>query len=126
MRRQQHFHGLNHLHYLTTSTYRRARRWSEKKRVSADLFVRSAVVRRQLQTNRRREKHVCATGFRVWQRKFYDMNIWSEKKRLEKLNYMHQNPVKRRLVEKQGDWPWSSWRFYYLEGASILAMERMP
>jgi hypothetical protein len=36
--------------------------------------------------------------FRVWQRRFYDVNIWSEKKRMEKLNYMHGNPVQRRLV----------------------------
>jgi putative transposase len=43
---------------------------------------------------------------RVWQRRFYDMNIWSEKKRLEKLNYMHNNPVRRRLVRAPGDWPW--------------------
>jgi hypothetical protein len=28
---------------------------------------------------------------RVWQRRFYDMNIWSEKK-LEKLDTMHNNP----------------------------------
>ena len=43
------------------------------------------------------------------------MNIWSEKKRLKKLNDMHHNPVKRGLVAQPGDWPWSSWRFYYLE-----------
>ncbi len=36
---------------------------------------------------------------RVWQRGGYDLNIWSEKKRLEKLNYMHNNPVKRGLVK---------------------------
>ena len=24
------------------------------------------------------------------------------------------------------DWPWSSWRFYFLEDESILAMDRMP
>jgi len=64
--------------------------------------------------------------FRVWQRKFYDMNIWTEKKRLEKLNYMPMNPVKRRLVQKPGDWPFSSWRFYYLGDASLLAMDRVP
>ena len=64
--------------------------------------------------------------YRVWQRKFYDMNIWSEKKRLEKLTYMHHNPVKRGLVKEPGDWPWSSWRFYYLEDASVLRMDYMP
>jgi hypothetical protein len=35
------------------------------------------------------------------------MNIWSEKKRIEKINYMHYNPVKRGLVAQPGDWPWS-------------------
>jgi putative transposase len=33
-----------------------------------------------------------------WQRRFYDFNVWSRKKRIEKLNYMHMNPVKRGLV----------------------------
>ena len=46
--------------------------------------------------------------YRVWQWGGYDLNIWSEKKRLEKLNYMHNNPVKRGLVKTPGDWPWSS------------------
>ena len=30
-----------------------------------------------------------------WQRRFYPFNVYSERKRLEKLDYMHQNPVKR-------------------------------
>ena len=64
--------------------------------------------------------------YRVWQRRFYDMNIWSEKKRLEKLNYMHNNPVKRGLVAEPGDWPWSSWKFYHLGDRSILPMDSMP
>jgi REP element-mobilizing transposase RayT len=62
----------------------------------------------------------------VWQRRFYDMNVWSEKKRLEKLNYMHNNPVKRGLVAQHGEWPWSSWRFYHLGDGSILSMEPVP
>ena len=36
--------------------------------------------------------------YRLWQRRFYPLNVSSEKKRLEKLTYMHNNPVKRRLV----------------------------
>ena len=31
---------------------------------------------------------------RGWQKGGHDLNIWSEKKRLEKLNYMRNNPVK--------------------------------
>jgi len=63
--------------------------------------------------------------FRVGQRRSYDMNMWSEKKPLEKLNYMHQNPLKCCLVEKPGDWPWSSWRFYFLNDASLLTIDPM-
>ena len=62
--------------------------------------------------------------FRVWQRRCYDMNIGTEKKKLEKLNYMHSNPVKSGLVKEPGDRPWSSWRFDHLEDSSLLAMDR--
>jgi len=53
------------------------------------------------------------------------MNIWSPKKRDEKLNYMHNNPVRRGLVKHPGDWPWSSWRFYFRNDGSILGMDKM-
>lgn len=33
-----------------------------------------------------------------WQARFYDFNVWTTKKRVEKLRYMHRNPVKRGLV----------------------------
>ena len=49
-----------------------------------------------------------------WQARFYDFNVWTAKKRVEKLNYMHQNPVKRGLVASPEDWRWSSCRFYAL------------
>jgi putative transposase len=41
------------------------------------------------------------------QRRFYDFNVWSRKKRIEKLNYMHMNPVKRGLVADAKLWTWS-------------------
>jgi putative transposase len=47
-----------------------------------------------------------------WQRRFYDFNVWTEKKRVEKLRYMHCNPVKRGLVEEPEQWAWSSFRQY--------------
>jgi putative transposase len=48
----------------------------------------------------------------VWQKRFYDFNVWSERKRIEKLRYMHRNPVKRGLVEQPDQWKWSSFRAY--------------
>ena len=35
-----------------------------------------------------------------WQVRYYDFNVYTDKKRIEKLRYMHRNPVKRGLVEK--------------------------
>jgi hypothetical protein len=63
--------------------------------------------------------------YRVWVRRFYSFNVYSEKKWLEELNTMHHNPVKRGLVSYAGDGPWSSWRFCFLQDASILAMDRL-
>ena len=48
----------------------------------------------------------------VWQKRFYDFNVWSEKKRIEKLGYMHRNPVQRGLVAEPEQWAWSSFRSY--------------
>ena len=48
----------------------------------------------------------------VWQKRFYDFNVWTERKRVEKLRYMHRNPVKRGLVERPEQWRWSSFRSY--------------
>ncbi len=47
-----------------------------------------------------------------WQRRFYDFNVWSEKKLKEKLEYMHANAVSRKLVVHPKEWPWSSWSYY--------------
>jgi len=63
----------------------------------------------------------------VWQRRFYDFNVWSERKRVEKLRYMHRNPVKRGLVLEPEQWPWSSFRDYaYGEAGAVLINQWRP
>jgi putative transposase len=47
-----------------------------------------------------------------WQARYYDFNVFTWSKRVEKLDYIHWNPVKRGLVEKPEDWLWSSCRYY--------------
>jgi putative transposase len=47
-----------------------------------------------------------------WQARYYNFNVWSELKRVEKLRYIHRNPVKRGLVQRPEDWAWSSFRQY--------------
>ena len=55
-----------------------------------------------------------------WQERFYDFNVWSTKKRVEKLHYMHRNPVKRGLVESPEQWRWSSYRHYLLGESGLV------
>ncbi len=60
---------------------------------------------------------------RFWQLRFYDFNVWSRKKRIEKLEYMHMNPVKRGLVVHPKDWPWSSFSFYASRGSGLIRID---
>jgi len=176
------YYGLNDLHYITTSTYRRARLYDSERfrnhwvatlgelrcelgfkivgyvlmpehfhallwpraeanpsQILQKLADRTALfILKDLRENlgfpwcRRMLARVKLPAtvhhhahFRVWQRKGYDMNIWRARKVQEKLNYRHNNPVKRGLVKEPGDWPWSSWRYYFLNDASLLATDRV-
>jgi putative transposase len=48
----------------------------------------------------------------VWAARFYDFNVYTERKRIEKLRYIHRNPVERGLVAEPDQWLWSSFRSY--------------
>jgi putative transposase len=47
-----------------------------------------------------------------WLPRYFDFNVFSEGKKIEKLRYIHRNPVNRGLSEKAEDYRWSSFRFY--------------
>ncbi|MHB1856832.1 MAG: REP-associated tyrosine transposase [Acidobacteriaceae bacterium] len=58
-----------------------------------------------------------------WQRRFYDFNVWTGAKHIEKLRYMHRNPIKRGLVEEPDEWAWSSFRAYAYQEKGIVKVE---
>jgi putative transposase len=58
-----------------------------------------------------------------WQSRFYDFNVYTNRKKLEKLNYMHANPVIRGLVKHPKHWPWSRWGFYQIGEAGLLPID---
>lgn len=61
----------------------------------------------------------------IWQARFYDFVVFTENKRVEKLRYMHNNPVKRGLVLEPEQWRWSSYRHYaYGERGIVLVNEQ--
>jgi putative transposase len=47
-----------------------------------------------------------------WQARYYDFNVFSTRKHVEKLRYIHRNPVRRGLVEQPQNWQWSSFCHY--------------
>jgi putative transposase len=59
------------------------------------------------------------------QARFYDFNLWSTKKVLEKLEYMHENPVKRKLVLRAKDSTWSSWRHYAKREQGLIVIDAL-
>jgi len=60
-----------------------------------------------------------------WQARYYDFNVWSERKFTEKLRYIHRNPVRRGLVARPEDWLWSSFRHYATGEESLVEIESM-
>jgi len=56
--------------------------------------------------------HVRNLRHRLWQPGFYDHNLYGEARLLEKLEYMHANPVRAGLVASPEDYRWSSYSWY--------------
>jgi len=147
------FHQTGQLHFITFSCYRRAALLNtpearaafedslERVRKWYGLFVTGYVVMPEhvhlLMSEPERAslsialqmlkqivaRKVGAEGGPLWQRRYYDLNIWSERKRIEKLRYMHRNPVERGFVEKPEDWRWSSFRHYAFGETGTVEIE---
>jgi putative transposase len=58
-----------------------------------------------------------------WLPRYYDFNVFTERKRVEKLRYMHRNPVKRDLAEQPENWQWSSSRHYATGELGTIGIE---
>jgi putative transposase len=90
-------------------------------------------VSRQLRRKRRKKSSAAQMRLRFgetentpksfWQHRFYDFNVWSRKKKIEKLEYMHFNPVKRGIVRHLRDWPWSSFSFYNQTATPLIPID---
>src|SRR5260370_20035130 len=53
----------------------------------------------------------CLSGEQQFmQKRYYDFNIRNYPQFVEKLRYIHRNPVKAGLCERPEDWEWSSFR----------------
>jgi putative transposase len=105
---------------------------SEPKRgnVSTVMQVVKQRVTQRVAHEVRAQSNVCKERVKprpLWQPRFYDFNVWSYSKYVEKLRYIHRNPVKRGLVEHPDQWRWSSFRFFaYGERGPVQIEVELP
>jgi len=64
------------------------------------------------------ESRMGLEGSAVWQPKYYSFEVFSRAKVLEKLEYMHNNPVKSGLVAHAKEWVFGS-APWYLSGRPV-------
>lgn len=54
----------------------------------------------------------------------YDRNLYKTKTIWKKIDYIHQNPVRRKLVAEAAEWEWSSVRLYRNMEPVVFAADR--
>jgi REP element-mobilizing transposase RayT len=68
--------------------------------------------------------HSRETGqLRIWQEGYHSIAIKSQTFFVEKLAYIHDNPVRKGFVEKPEDWKYSSARSYLLEYDGLIVID---
>ena len=91
--------------------------------LTSEPSVSSLAVALQVLKQQTSRKLKSAETSQFWQRRYYDFNVYSGAKTIEKLKYMHRNPVRRGLVAKPEDWPWSSFRHYTTGNPGTVEIE---
>jgi REP-associated tyrosine transposase len=86
-------------------------------------FARRVLVQMRRRRNAAQPELFEHTPQHIWQERFYDFNIWTGRKRVEKLLYIHRNPVTRGLVASPELWRWSSFRAYAFGEAGPVAVD---
>ena len=71
----------------------------------------------------RKTPDVDSSIHQVWQESFKAMPLWSGWMIWQKINYIHANPVKARLVSSARNYPWSSFRAFYENTGEPLAVD---
>jgi len=67
-----------------------------------------------------------SSQYQVWQEGFHPEAIYSVDFAKQKLEYIHNNPVRAGLVERPTEWPYSSARDYLLGEESVLPIKLLP
>jgi len=86
---------------------------SEPKRRTLDIAIQAL----KLSVSKQSSHHP------FWLPRYYDFNVQNEEKLIEKLKYIHRNPVTRGLVSSPQDWKCSSFCHYQTGAIGIVEIE---
>ena len=81
------------------------------------------VLSRALQMLKQNVARILECNVRLWLPRYYDFNVHTHEKHVEKLVYLHRNPVKRGLVAAPELWKWSSYRHYVTGEEGVVEIE---
>ena len=85
--------------------------------------LKSKAAKAIIDVTRRFELPATEAGRQVWQESFKAMPLWSGWMINQKINYIHANPVKAKIVKSAKDYYWSSFRSLYCQGDEPLAVD---
>ena len=61
---------------------------------------------------------------KVWQDSYWDENIFTVNFLKQKIDYIHNNPIRAGLVDSADKYPYSSFRNYYLNDDSLIEIDK--
>ena len=73
-----------------------------------------------------KKRHKRESSHQLWQEGFHPQQILSEEMLVQKIEYIHYNPVKRGYVLKPEDWAYSSARDFYLNEEGYIKLQELP
>ena len=87
-------------------------RWARIK----ENFTREFSAKANLLDGSRSESRLRHREANVWQRRFWERTVRDEDDLKRCVDYLHWNPVKHGLVDRVGEYPWSSYHKFLLSG----------
>jgi len=112
----------NHLHWLAQSE-NLPKEINRFKSYTAKMIIRYLQDQHQYKLLKQlffyKKKHKKDRQYQLWEEGSHPEEIQGESMMLQKLDYIHQNPVKRGYVDNACDWRYSSARNYYGENGLI-------
>jgi putative transposase len=75
--------------------------------------------------HKNKKSYKTLSNYQVWQEGFHPQLISNINIMRQKIDYIHNNPVRRKLVEDPCDWKYSSAVDYYEKGKGLIEIVRL-